>query len=225
MRVLVVEDEKNLAYLIKEGLTDEGYIVDVAGDGEEGLYLAKNIPYDIIILDLMLPKIDGLEVLRTLRQDNIKTPILLLTARDSTEDKVIGLDSGADDYLTKPFSFDELIARMRAITRRYHGQTENTIRIADLKIDLDTHQVKRDEKNIELSSKEYALLELLALNKNRLLTRDQILEHIYDYQYDFDSNVIDVLIARLRKKIDKGFKKRLIHTIRGAGYMLKEDND
>ncbi len=222
MRVLVVEDEVSLANLIKEGLEDEGYSVDLAYDGGEGLYLALNEPYDLIILDIMLPKMDGIEIAKTVRSKNIKTPILMLTAKDTIQDKVLGLDSGADDYLTKPFSFDELLARLRAILRRSFGEVKNTVKVADLELNLDTHEVKRSGKVIELTSKEYALLEYLVLNKNRLLSRTDIIEHIYDYNYDFDSNVIDVLVARLRRKIDKDFDKKLIHTVRGVGYMVKE---
>ncbi len=221
MRVLVVEDERTLANLIKEGLEEENFSVDVAYDGEEGLFLAENEPYDAIILDIMLPKIDGIEILRQIRDRGIKTPVLMLTAKSSVEDKVLGLDSGADDYLTKPFSFEELLARLRAVIRRAFGETENIVKVADLELNLNTHEVKRGGVKIELSSKEYALLEYLVLNRNKLLTRSQISEHIYDYEYDFDSNVIDVMIARLRKKIDKGFNKKLIHTVRGAGYMIK----
>ena len=222
MRVLVVEDEISLANLIKEGLEDEGYSVDLAYDGEEGLYLALNEPYDIVILDIMLPKKDGIEIARTMRSKDIKTPILMLTAKDTVQDKVLGLDSGADDYLTKPFSFDELLARMRAILRRSFGEAKNIVKVADLELNLDTHEVRRSGKVIDLTSKEYALLEYLVLNKNKLLSRTDIIEHIYDYNYDFDSNVVDVLVARLRRKIDKDFNKKLIHTVRGAGYMVKE---
>ncbi len=221
MRILVVEDERTLANLIKEGLEEENFSVDVAYDGEEGLFLAENEPYDAIILDIMLPKVDGIEILKRVRAKGIKTPVLMLTAKSSIEDKVLGLDSGADDYLTKPFSFEELLARLRAILRRAFGETDNVVRVADLELNLNTHEVKRGGVKIELSSKEYALLEYLVLNKNKLLTRSQISEHIYDYEYDFDSNVIDVMIARLRKKIDKGFDRKLIHTVRGSGYMIK----
>ena len=221
MRILVVEDERTLANLIKEGLEEENFSVDVAYDGEEGLFLAENEPYDAIILDIMLPKVDGIEILKRVRAKGIKTPVLMLTAKSSIEDKVLGLDSGADDYLTKPFSFEELLARLRAILRRAFGETDNVVRVADLELNLNTHEVKRGGVKIELSYKEYALLEYLVLNKNKLLTRSQISEHIYDYEYDFDSNVIDVMIARLRKKIDKGFDRKLIHTVRGAGYMIK----
>lgn len=218
----MVEDEVSLAELIKEGLEDEGYSVDLAYDGEEGFDLAANEPYDVIVLDIMLPKKDGFEIVRDLRSDGVKTPVLMLTAKSATEDKVLGLNSGADDYLTKPFSFDELLARIRALLRRSFGEVRSVVRVSDLELNINTHEVKRSGKPIELTSKEYALLEYLVLNKNKLLSRMDIVEHIYDYNYDFDSNVVDVLVARLRRKIDKGFDKKLIHTVRGAGYMVKE---
>ncbi len=218
----MVEDEVSLAELIKEGLEDEGYSVDLAYDGEEGFDLAANEPYDVIVLDIMLPKKDGFEIVRDLRSDGVKTPVLMLTAKSATEDKVLGLNSGADDYLTKPFSFDELLARIRALLRRSFGEVRSVVRVSDLELNINTHEVKRSGKSIELTSKEYALLEYLVLNKNKLLSRMDIVEHIYDYNYDFDSNVVDVLVARLRRKIDKGFDKKLIHTVRGAGYMVKE---
>ncbi len=222
MRVLVVEDESSLAELIKEGLEDEGYSIDLAYDGEEGFDLAANEPYDVIVLDIMLPKKDGFEIVRDLRSKGVKTPVLMLTAKSTTEDKVLGLNSGADDYLTKPFSFDELLARIRALLRRSFGEVESIVRISDLELNINTHEVKRSGKPIELTSKEYALLEYLVLNKNKLLSRMDIVEHIYDYSYDYDSNVVDVLVARLRRKIDRGFDEKLIHTVRGVGYMVKE---
>ena len=194
----------------------------MAYDGEEGFDLAANEPYDVIVLDIMLPKKDGFEIVRDLRSDGVKTPVLMLTAKSATEDKVLGLNSGADDYLTKPFSFDELLARIRALLRRSFGEVRSVVRVSDLELNINTHEVKRSGKPIELTSKEYALLEYLVLNKNKLLSRMDIVEHIYDYNYDFDSNVVDVLVARLRRKIDKGFDKKLIHTVRGAGYMVKE---
>ncbi len=221
MRVLVVEDEKMLAELVKSGLEDEGYSVDVAYDGQEGLFLAENEPVDIIVLDIMLPKLSGMDLLKTIREKNIKTPVLLLTAKSDIEDKVTGLNSGADDYLTKPFSFDELLARLKAVLRRKFDVADNILKIDDLVINLAAHEVRRGDKEIELTSKEYALLEYLAINSSRLLSRTQIVEHIYNYDFDLDSNVVDVLITRLRKKIDKDFDKKLIHTVRGAGYMIK----
>jgi DNA-binding response OmpR family regulator len=222
LRILIVEDEETLANLIKGGLEDESYSVDVAYDGEEGLFLAENEPFDIIILDIMLPKLNGIELLKKLRKKNISTPVLMLTAKSEIEDKVLGLNSGADDYLTKPFSFDELLARIKAILRRHFNVVDNILKIDDLEINLSTHEVKRGGILVELTAKEYALLEYLALNRNKLLTRTDITEHIYNYDFDLDSNVVDVMITRIRKKIDKGFDKKLIQTVRGSGYMLKE---
>lgn len=223
MRVLVVEDEKTLADLIKSGLEDEGYSADTAYDGEDGLFFAENEPFDIIILDIMLPKINGLEILKTLREKGIKTPVLMLTAKSEVDDKVAGLNGGADDYLTKPFSFDELLARIKAVLRRHFNEASNTINIADLSINLSTHEVVRGAETIKLTAKEYMLLEYLSLNKNKLLSRSDIIEHIYNYDFDLDSNVVDVMITRLRRKIDKDFDKKLIYTVRGAGYMVKEE--
>ncbi len=222
MRILLVEDEQTLANLIKEGLEDEGYSVDIAYNGEDGLIMALSGSFDLIILDLMLPIMDGFEVLRLLREKGVNTPVLILTAKGEIEDKVKGLNTGADDYLTKPFSFDELLARIKVLTRRNFGVSTNKITIGDLEINLDTHEVKRDSKTIELTAKEYALLEYLALNRNRVISREQIMEHIYDFESDPDSNVVDVMIARLRKKVDRGFEKKLIQTVRGIGYILKE---
>ncbi|MFQ5441157.1 MAG: response regulator transcription factor [Thermodesulfobacteriota bacterium] len=223
MRILVVEDEKDLAAIIKQGLEEEGYVVDTAHDGEEGLYMAENYPVDAIVLDIMLPVVDGLTVLSTLRRKGMKTPVILLTARDSLLDKIKGLDTGADDYLTKPFEFGELVARLRSLLRRKGEAREAVIRIDGLEINTASHSVKRDGKEIKLSAREYALLEFLAYNKNAVVSRTDIVEHIYHEDTDMDSNVVDVYINYLRKKVDKGFKKQLIQTIRGAGYMLKEE--
>ncbi len=223
MRLLVVEDEKTLANLIKEGLEEEGFSVDVAYDGQEGLFMAQNEPFDLVVLDIMLPETDGIEILKSMRKNKINTPVLMLTAKSDVEDKVSALNIGADDYLTKPFSFDELLARIKAVLRRNFKEASNIIRIADLKLDLSTREVERAGKKIDLTAREYALLEYLVLNKNRLLTRTDITEHIYNYEFDFDSNVVDVTVTRLRKKIDKDFEKKLIHTVRGAGYMIKEE--
>ena len=221
LRLLVVEDEKTLANLIKEGLEEEGFSVDVAYDGQEGLFMAQNEPFDLVVLDIMLPETDGIEILKSMRKNKINTPVLMLTAKSDVEDKVSALNIGADDYLTKPFSFDELLARIKAVLRRNFKEASNIIRIADLKLDLSTREVERAGKKIDLTAREYALLEYLVLNKNRLLTRTDITEHIYNYEFDFDSNVVDVTVTRLRKKIDKDFEKKLIHTVRGAGYMIK----
>ncbi|MDI6865365.1 MAG: response regulator transcription factor [Thermodesulfovibrio yellowstonii] len=222
MRILIVEDEKSLADIIKKGLEEEGYAVDVAYDGEEGLFMAENQPSDLIILDIMLPIVDGMTILRKIRKAGLKTPVLMLTAKDTVMDKVSGLDSGADDYLTKPFSFEELLARIRALLRRRSDIKASIIEIDDLVINMATHEVMRGGKQISLSPKEYALLEYMAINKNKVLSRTELIEHIYDENSDFDSNVIDVFINRLRNKIDREFGKKLIHTVRGAGYILKE---
>lgn len=224
MRIILIEDEKNLANIIKKGLQEEGYSVDAAHDGEEGLYMAENIPADAIILDIMLPKMNGLQILKTMRKNNIKTPVLLLTAKDTVLDKIKGLDTGADDYLTKPFEFGELLARIRSLLRRVGEIKSPLITIEDLEINTASHGVKRAEKEIALSAREYAILEYLAYNKDRVVTRTEITEHIYDESFDLDSNIVDVYINYLRNKIDKGFKKKLIHTIRGKGYILKAGN-
>ena len=221
MRILIVEDEKSLADIVKKGLEEEGYTVDVAYNGEDGLYMAENEPSDIIILDIMLPVIDGMTILKKIRKAGIKTPVLMLTAKDTVMDKVSGLDSGADDYLTKPFSFEELLARIRALLRRDSGVKTSIVEIGDLVIDIAAHEVKREGKDILLSPKEYALLEYMAINKNKALSRTSLTEHLYDHDFDLDSNVIDVFINRIRNKIDRGFDKKLIHTVRGAGYILK----
>jgi heavy metal response regulator len=222
MRILIVEDEKSLADVLKKGLEEEEYAVDVAYNGEDGLFMAENEPYDLIILDIMLPIVDGMTILKKIRKAGIKTPVLMLTAKDTVTDKISGLDSGADDYLTKPFSFEELLARIRALLRRDSWVKTSTIEIGDLVIDMTTREVKRGGKVILLSPKEYALLEYMAINKNKVLSRTSLTEHLYDYDFDLDSNVIDVFINRLRNKIDRGFDKKLIHTVRGAGYILKE---
>lgn len=225
MRVLIVEDEKDLAAIIKQGLEEEGYIVDVAHDGEEGLYMAENYPVDAIILDIMLPKMDGLAVLSKLRTKSIATPVLLLTARDATLDKIKGLDTGADDYLTKPFDFTELMARLRSLMRRKGMVKEAVIRIGDLEINTASRVVKRGGDTVQLSAREYALLEYLAYNKDKVVTRTDIVEHIYSEDSEMDSNVVDVYINYLRNKIDKGFDTKLIHTVRGSGYILRKEEE
>jgi heavy metal response regulator len=221
MRILIVEDEKSLADVIKKGLKEEGYAVDAAYNGEDGLFMAENEPSDLIILDIMLPIIDGMSILRKIRKAGVKTPVLMLTAKDAITDKVSGLDSGADDYLTKPFHFEELLARIRVLLRRDAQTKTAVIQIRDLFVDMASHEVKRGGKEILLSTREYALLELMAVNRNKVLSRTYISEHIYDYDFDLDSNVIDVFVNRIRKKIDKESETKLIHTVRGAGYMLK----
>lgn len=222
MRILIVEDEKALANNLKKGFSEEGYSADVAYDGEEGGFMAETEPYDLIILDIMLPKVDGLTTLKNIRKLGITAPVLMLTAKDAVSDKIKGLDIGADDYITKPFDFDELLARVRALLRRKGEVKSAILEIGDLEIDTAGHQVRRGGKDIKLSAKEYSLLEYLAYNKGKVITRTDISEHIYDYDFDLDSNIIDVYINYLRNKIDKDFENKLIHTVRGAGYILKE---
>lgn len=222
MRITLIEDEKQLSGVIKKGLEEEGYSVDAAYDGEEGLYMAENLPSDVIILDIMLPIMDGLSILKSIRRKGIKTPVLLLTARDTITDKIKGLDSGADDYLTKPFEFGELLARIRALIRRKTDVKDTIIKIGDLEINTANREIKRGGKTIQLSAKEYTILQYMAYNKNKIVSRTDLIEHIYDENFDANSNVMDVYINFLRNKIDKGFKKKLIHTVRGAGYILKE---
>lgn len=221
MRILLIEDEKKIASFIERGLKEARYIVDVANDGEKALFLAEVNTYDLIILDIMLPGKDGVSVCRELRDKKIDTPILMLTAKDALRDKVAGLNSGADDYLTKPFAFEEFLARARALLRRKRLDKTSQLRIADLELDQLTHKVRRANKEIELTSKEYALLEYLILNTNQVVTRTMISEHVWNEDFDSFTNVIDVYINYLRNKIDQGFKKQLLHTIRGTGYILK----
>lgn len=222
MRVLVVEDEKDLNRVISKKLKVEGYSVDSCYDGEEALDYIIGTQYDIIVLDIMMPKKNGYEVLEEMRRNENKTPVLLLTAKDSLEDRVRGLDLGADDYLVKPFHFEELMARIRAMIRRNHGSVSNELRIADLVLDLGKRTVKRGEKNIELSSKEFAILEYMLQNKGIVLSREKLEDHIWNYDYQGASNMIDVYIRYLRIKMDKDFEPKLIHTVRGVGYVLKE---
>jgi|UniRef100_A0A7V3E871 heavy metal response regulator len=223
MRILVVEDEKKVASFIKKGLEEEYYSVDVAFDGKEGLKLALSEEYDLIILDLMLPFKDGLSILKELRSEKIFTPVLILTARDTIQDKVTGLDSGADDYLAKPFSFEELLARIRALLRRNSVDKNNILKAGDLKLDTQAHKAYRNDIEIQLTAKEYAILEYLMRNKNRVVSRTKISEHIYEFHFDPETNVIDVYINKLRNKVDKGFEKPIIHTVRGVGYLIKDD--
>ena len=221
MRILVVEDEKKVASFIKKGLQQEGYAVDTAHDGHEAAQNANAFDYDLVVLDLMLPKRSGLDVLREVRTLKPTLPVLVLTAKGAIEDKVAGLDAGADDYLIKPFAFAELSARIRALLRR--GAQENTrLRIADLEMDTAARQVRRAGNMIDLKMKEYALLEFLLRNAHRAVTRTMIVEHVWDIHFDSVSNVVDVHINSLRNKIDKGFHPPLIHTVRGVGYMLSD---
>ena len=223
MRILVVEDHKKIASFIEKGLKAERYAVDVAYDGDEGLAMAQMDEYDLIILDIMLPEKSGYEVTKLLRDHSIKTPILMLTAKDELEDKVRGLDLGADDYLTKPFMFEELLARIRALFRRGGMSSETKLSLADLAVDPVTHDVFRNNQKIDLTAKEYGLLEYLLRNKGRIVTRTTIIEHVWDLHFDSDTNLVDVYIRYLRKKIDDDFEQKLIHTIRGVGYVLKEE--
>ena len=223
MRLLVVEDEKKVAALIKKGLEEEGYAVDVAHDGELGLAMALDGVHDAIILDMNLPRMDGLRVLKDLRMQNVKTPVLLLTVRAAIEDKVIGLDSGADDYLTKPFAFQELVARVRALIRRRAEAEPATLQIADLRLDPSQRLVFRGKEKIDLTPKEFSLLDYFMRNPGRVLTRTMITEHVWDYDFDTMTNVIDVYVNYLRKKIDPGRAQSLIQTVRGVGYMLRTE--
>jgi len=220
MRILVVEDEPKVAGFIKKGLEEEAYAVDVAADGEEGLYMATSNAYDAVILDLMLPKKNGIEVMREVRAAGMNVPVLMLTARDTLEDKVFGLDAGADDYLTKPFAFKELLARLRSLLRR--GKAEITmLKVDDLTLDPATRKVKRGDEEIILTAKEFSLLEHMMRNVGKPLSRTNLSEHVWDINFDRMTNVVDVYINFLRNKVDKGFEKKLIQTVRGVGYMLK----
>ncbi len=223
MRVLLVEDHKPLARSLRLGLEEEGYAVDVAHDGEEGDYKARTYEYDVVVLDIMLPKVDGLTLLQRWRKEGKKTHVLLLTARDQLEDKVKGLDTGADDYLTKPFELEELLARVRALVRRGHEVKDPVIRVFDLEIDTASRTVKRAGQPIHLTPREYGLLEFLAFHRGRVVTRTMIWEHLYDEHDESTSNVVDVYIRYLRNKIDKGFEPQLILTRWGEGYMLRAD--
>ena len=222
MRLMICEDEHDLNRIIKMKLTSDGYSVDSCYDGEEALDLLEFTEYDGVILDIMLPKIDGLEVLRRMRLKGDMTPVLLLTAKDSVSDKVKGLDGGANDYLVKPFSFEELTARIRAMMRKNFGVSSNIITVADLSVDLSAHRVSRGGDEIVLSSKEFALLEYLICNKGVVLSREKIENHIWNYDYEGGTNVVDVYISYLRRKIDDGRDVKLIHTVRGSGYVLRE---
>ncbi len=222
MRILVVEDEKRLAEVIKKGLVEEGYSVDVAYDGAEGQYMAESASYDLVILDIMLPKKDGVTVCQELRIRGINIPILMLTAKDSVEDRVKGLDSGADDYLVKPFAFSELVARVRALLRREALSKASKLQVGDLVMDTLTREVWRGDKKIELTTKEYALLEYFMRHPNMVVTRTMLMEKVWDYDFEGLSNVIDVYIRRLRLKLDEEGEESIIETVRGAGYRLRE---
>ena len=225
MRILLVEDESRVAGFIAKGLREQAYAVDIASDGEQALYQAAVNQYDIVVLDVMLPVKDGHTVCRELRGAGFRTPILMLTARGSVDDRVEGLDSGADDYLAKPFDFKELLARLRALLRRPAGLRSQVLRVADLTLDTASHAATRAGKPVSLTAKEYALIEFLVLNRGRVVGREQIGQHVWDENFDPLSNVIDVYIKRLRSKLDTGFGRRLIHTRRGEGYILNAQSD
>ena len=221
MKILIAEDELQLQKILTGRLKQEGFVVDTAKDGKICQSLINTYEYDCIILDIMLPVIDGLSILQSLRAKKINTPVLLLTAKNSISDRVKGLEMGADDYLTKPFSFEELIARIRVLLRRESQKIVSELSIADLSLNLTTREVKRNGKTIELTIKEYSLLEYLLRNKERILTKAQIAENIWNYDFEYDSNIVEVYIKYLRRKVDENFKEKLIHNIRGIGYILK----
>jgi len=223
MRALVVEDGSKMAALLRRGLQEEGFAVDVAANGEDGSWLGTENEYDVILLDVMLPDVDGFEVCRRLRAADRWAPILMLTARDGVQDRVAGLDAGADDYLTKPFSFDELFARVRALLRRGPSERPAVLEVGDLSLDPATRRVTRDGREIDLTPKEFGLLELFLRHPGEALTRTRILEHVWDFAYDGDSNVVDVYVRYLREKVDRPFGRRSIETVRGVGYRLREE--
>jgi DNA-binding response OmpR family regulator len=221
--ILVVEDERRLAQVVRKVLEEEGHTVDIAHDGEEGLAMAMEGSHDVIVLDILLPGIEGVEVCRTLRTSRVDTPVLLLTALDAVEDRVRGLDAGADDYLPKPFAFQELLARLRALgRRRVQVREPDRLRAADLVLDLRRRRAERNGEIIELSPKEFALLEFLMRNEGRVVTRTQILDHVWGYEYSPDSNLVDVYVTYLRRKVDRGHDRKLIRTVRGSGYALED---
>lgn len=228
MRILVVEDEKKINDVIVKTLKKEKYGVDSCFDGEEALDYIFSVEYDIILLDIMLPKKDGFEVLKSMRKKGIKTPVLFLTARDQIEDRVRGLDLGADDYLVKPFAFEELLARIRVVLRKNSGSVEdsgNILKIANLTVDCNKHEVFRDDVSIKLSAKEFSILEYMIRNKGRVVSKEKIEEHVWDFDYEGGSNIVEVYIKFLRKKVDNDFSPKLIHTIRRVGYILKVENE
>ena len=223
MKILVVEDEKDLNRVITKHLKKNNYSVDSCFDGEEALDYISYGEYDLIITDIMMPKIDGYGFIKQLRNDKNSTPVIMLTAKDSLDDKILGLDSGADDYIVKPFEFDELLARMRVLMRRNYGFATNIIQVDDVVLDISKKLVTRSGKSISLTGKEYEVLEYLFKNKQGIISREQILNHVWDYDYEGASNIIDVIIKNIRKKLDVGSQKPIIHTKRGLGYFVKED--
>jgi len=226
MRILVVEDDKKIASFVKKGMEAAGFAVDHAPDGEEGLHLALTESYDAAIIDLMLPKLDGLTLIENIRKDRINTPIIILSAKGSIDDRVRGLQTGSDDYLTKPFAFSELLARVQALIRRSTGTSEpTTLSLGDLTMDLLAREIYRGGEKIELQPKEFSLLEYLMRNAGKVVSKTMIMEHVWDYHFDPQTNVVEARVSRLRDKIDKGFGDKLIHTVRGVGYVLKEESD
>lgn len=224
MRLLLIEDDAKIASFVMKGLSAAGFAVDHATDGEEGLDLGLSEPYDVIIVDLMLPKRDGLSVIEQLRREKIKTPVIILSAKDSVDDRVKGLEIGSDDYLTKPFAFSELLARVQALMRRASGATESTrLAVGDLSLDLVTREVVREGQKIELQPLEYSLLAYLMRNAEKVVSKTMIMEHVWHYNFDPQTNVVEARICRLRDKIDKGFMHKLLHTVRGVGYVLRRD--
>jgi len=222
MRILLVEDDKAVARFVEKGLKENAFSVDVVGNGEDGLHMASTEDYDFIILDIMLPRLSGDMILRDLRKNGINTPVIFLTAKDSEKDVIDGLNIGADDYMVKPFSFHELLARVRAVLRRGKDASPTLLSVANLTVDQLTREVKRNDALIELTPKEYALLEYLMRNAGHVLTRTMISEHVWNYNFDTTTNIIDVHINHLRSKVDKDFSPKLIHTVKGVGYVLKE---
>jgi len=224
MRILLVEDDKKIASFVMKGLKEAGFAVDLAINGEDGLHLALTAPYDAAIIDVMLPKLDGLQLIEELRQQKVNTPVLILSAKRSVDDRVRGLQKGGDDYLTKPFAFSELLARVQALIRRAHGSVEPTsLTIGDLSLDVLSRKVLRSGRQFDLQPREFALLEYLMRNAGRVVSKTMIMEHVWDYNFDPETNVVEARICRLREKIDKGFDKKLIQTIRGVGYVLRAD--
>lgn len=225
MRILLVEDEEKVSRFIVRGLAAEGFAVDAAADGPSGLELATTYNYDLVVLDLMLPGLSGTEVLRQIRRTDHRVPILMLTARDAVSDKVEHLEAGADDYLTKPFAFAELMARVKALLRRGSVERPNVLRVADLEVDRLSQQVRRGGQRIDLTAKEYALLEYLAANAGRVLSRTMIIDHVWDQSFDGATNIVDVYVRHLRSKVDEGHTKKLIRTVRGVGYKISDEAD